>query len=447
MSQPRSKSSRVPAVATRESRKGEKAGAKIVEHTLSNGMQVLLAERHGAPVVAVLLLYRVGVRNEDPRVAGISHFLEHMMFKGTAKYGKGQIDQITAMLGGSNNAFTTPDHTGYWFEFASDRWERALEVEADRMRGLLLQDDEFEAEKAVVLEELAMGEDDPWRALSREVQTLLFPRHPYGRPVVGFTDTLQAMRVDQMRAFYDRHYSPDNATLVLCGDITHAQALKVVRKHFDGISARVSDAEVLTPPPILEPKSGKRLLCHWEDDSRRLCMAWPTTPVGTDEDYALDILTVVATGGRNSRFHRRLVLEGGLATSVSLTNDTRVDGGALWLSAECATGVRPETLEAAIDEEFENLACETISAKEISRARGILAASEAYENETVTDLAEELGEYAVDIHWQLALQGNERLAAIRPAFLRDVVRRYLQPERRVLGWSLPKGERLEGAGA
>ncbi len=172
-----------------------------------------------------MLWYRVGARNETEKEAGVSHFLEHMMFKGSARYGKGDIDRITTTLGGTNNAFTTADHTAYWFEFASDRWESALEIEADRMRALLLDPAEFEAEKQVVLEELAQGEDDPWRVLSQEVQSALFPRHPYRRPVIGYADTLKALSVAEMRDYYERFYHPGNAVLVVSGDIEPARAL------------------------------------------------------------------------------------------------------------------------------------------------------------------------------------------------------------------------------
>jgi zinc protease len=166
-----------PALAT-----AVKGGAKIREHALANGLRVLIAERHGDPVVAVMLWYKVGSKNEREHEAGVSHFLEHMMFKGSSRFGKGEIDRSTTELGGSNNAFTSYDHTAYWFELASDRWEKALEIEADRMRTLLLDRAEFDAERAVVLEELSMGKDDPWRALPSACRTRAPPRHPYRRP-------------------------------------------------------------------------------------------------------------------------------------------------------------------------------------------------------------------------------------------------------------------------
>jgi len=415
-----------------------KAGARIVERRLRNGMRVLAVERHGAPVVSVLLYYRVGVRDEPEHQAGISHFLEHMMFKGTPKYGKGEVDLLTTRLGGSNNAFTGYDHTAYWFEFASDRWELALELEADRMRGLTLDPGEFEAEKAVVLEELAMGEDDPWRALTREVALSLFPAHAYGRPVIGYDHTLRALQPEDMRAYHARHYRPENALLVVCGDLRERSALQKIRQHFGELPGPASRTEASVPHwPVEEPRCAKRVTCRWDDEARRLCMAWPTVPVGSPEDWVFDLVTVVLASGRLSRLFRRLVQEEGLATSVSMSNDTRVDGGGLWLYAECAAGVEPDALEAAIDEELERLASELVPARELARARAILNASQAHEAETVTDLAEDLGGYGIDADWRLSVEASERLAGVRPRDLRKAARRFLGPERRVTGWSLP----------
>ena len=421
------------------SKVAQKAGAKIVERKLANGLRVLILERHDAPVVAVLLYYKVGVRNELQHEAGISHFLEHMMFKGTRKYGKGQIDLVTTMLGGNNNAFTGYDHTGYWFEFASDRWERALELEADRMGGLRIDPEEFEAEKAVVLEELSMTEDDPWRELTREVSELLFPSHHYGRPVIGYEETLRRMQPEDMQAYYERHYRPSNATLVLCGDVTERSAMRAVRKHFGKISDEAAESRAdVYRRPLTEPRGEKRVVCRWDDEARRLVMAWPTVAVGSDEDCAFDLLNVILANGRLSRMYRSLVQDKALAISISMSNDTRVDGGALWLYAECTANTEPAKLEAAIEAELDRLSHELVPAKELARARAILGAAEAHENETVTDLAEDVGSYAVDIDWRVSLEGRKRLAAIRPRFLRDTVRKYLGRERRVTGWSLPR---------
>lgn len=416
----------------------EKAGASIREHALSNGLRVLLVERHLDPIVAVMLWYRVGSRDEDEKTAGVSHFLEHMMFKGSSSFGKGEVDRVTTLLGGSNNAFTTNDHTAYWFELASDRWEAALAIEADRMRALLLDPTEFAAEKAVVLEELAMGLDDPWRRLTEMAQDAVFGRHPYRRPIIGHADALKVLTVDEMRAHYARHYRPENAVLVVCGDFEPARAIELVEKHLGSIpSARVPSPPTFRPAPG-EPAGEKRFSMTWDDEGRRLCMAWPTTAVGTDEDWVFDLVTTVLTGGRLSRLHRKLVLERGLATTVSTQNDARVDGGAFWLMAECAQGVAPEKLEAAIDAELARLRDDLVPAKELERAKRILASGEAYDSETVSDLAEELGEFAIDADWRLSLATMDRIRAVTPTQVRDVAKRMLANERRVVAWSLPK---------
>ncbi|MDP6761953.1 MAG: pitrilysin family protein [Planctomycetota bacterium] len=432
------------AAARARDARAQRGGAHISEHRLRNGMRVLLGERHGDPVVAVVLLYPVGARTESEREAGVSHFLEHMMFKGSAAFGKGAIDLETTVLGGQNNAYTTADHTGYWFEFASDRWEKALEIEADRMRGLTLDPTEFEAEKAVVLEELAMGRDDPWRRLSTAVSAALFGRHPYARPVVGFEDTLRRMSVADMRAYYERFYHPGNATLVVCGDVRPSSALRLVRRHFGGIERGMPLEEAdCYRAELSEPEGERRLQVSWDDSVQRLCMAWPTVRVGTDEDYAFDVLSTILTTGRLARLYRRLVKEEGLAVSVSTHNDTRVEAGAFWLFAECVEDRAAEELERAVDEEIERLGSQPASAAELRRARNILLAADAFESETVADLADDLGGFAVDADWRLAVEGAERLARVRPRHVRDAARRFLRPERRVVGWSLPAdgGER------
>jgi zinc protease len=423
-----------------------KAGAKVSEHRLGNGMRVLLAERHSDPVVASVLLYPVGARTETEREAGVSHFLEHMMFKGTRRFGKGEVDRLTTELGGANNAFTGHDHTGYWFELAADRWQQALELEADRMQHLLLDPTEFDAERAVVLEELAMGEDDPWRALTRRVEEALFPHHPYGRPIIGYPETLKALRPDDMRAYYRRFYHPGNATLVVCGDIEPGAALAAVRERFERIPSGTPFAEADCFRRALEEPAGeKRVNTTWDDGGRRLIVVWPTTKVGTEDDDALDVATIVLAGGRMSRLWRRLVLDEGLATSVSASNDSRVDGGALWLFVECAQGTDPVRLETVLHAEISRLSAERVAAEELARARAILLASEAFEGETVTDVAEELGEWAVDADWRRAFDGCERHLKLGAAALQAAARRYLVQERRVVGWCEPRAQKKEKA--
>ncbi len=418
MSTRRKKSAARPVVA-------RKAGARITEHRLENGLTVLLAERHHDPVVTVMIWYRVGSRDEEEREAGVSHFLEHMMFKGSRRFGKGEIDRVTTLLGGSNNAFTAADHTAYWFEFASDRWEKALEIEADRMRQLLLEPTEFESEKKVVLEE----------------------RHADRRPVIGFADSLRAMGPEDMRAYHSRHYRPSNAVLVVCGDIDPIRALASVREQFGSIpeDPRPERGRKFLPA-IEEPAGEHRLEIRWDDEGRRLCLAWPTTKVGSDEDWALDLASTVLAGGKLSRLYRKLVLEKRLATSVSSHNDTRVDSGAFWLFLEAASKVSTSELERAVDLEIAELCMRDVGVVELARAKRMIAAGDAHESETVSDIAEDLGEFAADATWRLALEVQTRLGSVSARAMRECAAKLLRKERRVVGWCLPKDGRPKSGG-
>ncbi len=416
-------------------------GAKVSEHKLDNGLSVLIAERRGDPVVAVMTWYKVGSKNEREFEAGVSHFLEHMMFKGSAKFGKGEIDRLTTELGGSNNAFTSFDHTAYWFELASDRWEKALEIEADRMRALTLDRAEYDAERAVVLEELSMGQDDPWRVLSERVQAAVFPRHPYRRPIIGYPDALGALGVDAMRDYYKRFYHPANATLVIAGDVETEEALELAKKHFASIERGVERAAA-DPfrPGESEPRGEQRLSMTWDDQGKRLCMAWPTVTFASDDDFTFDVIATLLTSGRLSRMHRNLVLKRALASTISTSNDTRGENGVFWIFAECAQDVAPEKLEKAIDEELARLRDEFVSPRELDRVKRMLEATEAHDHETVSDLAEDLGENATDANWTLAFEAIERVKHVDAKRLRDCARRFLVPERRVVGWCVPKPE-------
>src|ERR1051325_2746621 len=185
---------------------------------LTNGLTLLTKEIHGKPLVSSIIWYRVGSRNEELGQTGKSHFLEHMLFKGTDRYGKGEIDLLTLQNGGANNAFTDTDFTAYYFTFASDRWQVALEIEANRMRNTSFAQEEFDSEKQGVEEELRIGLDGPWEALENEVWATAFRQHPYHWPTVGWLDDLEAATAADMKAYYEKWDHPRNAKLVLVGD-------------------------------------------------------------------------------------------------------------------------------------------------------------------------------------------------------------------------------------
>src|SRR3954468_8759576 len=213
------------------------AGEDLRRTVLDNGLVVLTKELHTSPIVTSMIWYRVGSRNEESGHTGKSHFLEHMLFKGTDRFKKGQIDLITLKNGGGNNAFTSHDFTAYYFNFASDRWEVSLEIEADRMVNCAFEPDEFEAEKKVVIEELKTGLDSPWGLLHQEEEAVAFKVHPYRNPIVGWLQDVERATAEEQQNYYRRFYHPNNAVLVLVGDFETDRVLEKVSTVFASVPA------------------------------------------------------------------------------------------------------------------------------------------------------------------------------------------------------------------
>src|SRR6266446_579454 len=228
---------------------------------LDNGLVVLTKEVHTSPIVTTMIWYRVGSRNEELGHTGKSHFLEHMLFKGTDRFKKGQIDLITLKNGGGNNAFTSHDFTAYYFNFASDRWDIALEIEADRMVNCAFEAEEFEAEKKVVIEELKGNLDSPWGLLLQELDAAAYKVHPYRNPIVGWLQDVERATAAEQQAYYRRHYQPNNAILVITGDFKTNRVLESVYRHFASIPAGAATAPVTIAEP--EQRGEKRVAVRW----------------------------------------------------------------------------------------------------------------------------------------------------------------------------------------
>src|ERR1700740_147092 len=219
---------------------------------LDNGLVVLTRELHTSPSVTSIIWYRVGSRNEELGHTGKSHFLEHMLFKGTDRFKKGEIDLLTLKNGRGNKSFTSHDFTAYYFSFASDRWEIALDIEADRMVSCAFDPEEFEAEKKVVIEELKTGLDSPWGLLLQELEAAAYKIHPYRNPIVGWLQDVERATVGSQQAYYRRYYHPNNATLIIVGDFNTTDVLKKVDRLFGPIAAGPQ------PPPMLMREPDQR---------------------------------------------------------------------------------------------------------------------------------------------------------------------------------------------
>lgn len=407
------------------------ATAGMQEHVLANGLRVLTKEIHTTPIVSLMTCYRVGSAHERSGETGISHFLEHMMFKGTDRYGKGEIDLITQRNGGSNNAFTTYDYTAYHFTFASDRWHEGLAIEASRMRRCAFDPVEFAAEKQVVLEEWRMGQDSPWHPLIDQVSAMAFPNHPYRHPILGWYHEVQDLPQERMVAYYDRFYGPNNATLVLVGDFETAAALKQVDAAFGGIAP----ITVQPPAPVrdLPSESEKRVILRRPTAVPRLLMAYRQPPFGDPDVPAVEVLTTLLSHGRTSRLFQALVEEQQLVGDVGMEFFVTADPFLMMIFAEVKPGVAVTKVERAILAEIKRLQKEGVSADELTKAKNLLVAGRAFEDETSMHQAQRYAEAAMLGDWREADAQLDRFLAVTAADVQRVAKRYLDPSARIVG--------------
>lgn len=341
----------------------------VEAHRLDNGLEVRLVPSKQAPIVVASLWYRVGARDEPPEFTGIAHFLEHMMFKGSARFPMGAIDRLTQSLGGENNAFTSHDVTAYYFSFAVEHWRTALAIEADRMETLTLDPVEIEREREVILEEISMYEDDPWDALQLAANEAYYGDFPYGRPILGTRASVKAIDRRALESFYRAHYRPDNAVLVLAGDLDE-RSLAEVEEHLGGIAPsgnlRAGLSETFAPPRELH-----RLLLE-KGRSPRLLLTLPA-PDADDPDFALlRVWMTILGGGRSSRLHRRLVDEGELCSAMSVELSEMAGPGVAAISAELLPGVEPRLVEEAVFDGLRELLDHRPASSEFETAKRLL---------------------------------------------------------------------------
>ncbi len=411
---------------------------------LPNGLRVLTLERHSVPIVSCVMAYRVGSLDEPPGKSGMAHFLEHVMFKGTHRFGKGEIDLTTMKNGGSNNAWTNEDLTVYHFTFASDRWEIALEIEADRMRNCLFEEREIDAEKQVVIEELKSTLDSPWQYLSIEVGKEIFRGHPYARPVIGLESEIQAVTAKDLRAFYDRYYVPNNAVLVLVGDFQSEEVIRKVGERFAGIPAGADPSRAATSAQA-GSAAGRRVEVTHGTTVDRLQIGFKTVKLGAPEDPVLDVIASLLGEGRSSRLHHRLVEDLRLASSVECSHNANHEAGAFTVSVECVPWADRARVEAVVAEEVAALAREKVPAGELRRAKNKITAAFTFGRATALGFGEELA-YSEALRSYRDLDTYPgRIEAASAADLQRVAEEFLIPARCTVGWSLADRETPESS--
>jgi zinc protease len=411
----------------------------VFERTLPNGFRALVLPRTHVPVVVSDLYYPVGSFDEPAGKTGLAHFVEHMLFKGTERFPKGQIDRLAFAAAGHSNAETGEDASHYWFAFPSDRWKLALAIEADRMRGAIFDPREVEAERHVIGEERARDLDSPFSRLDQTHMALAYLRHPYRNPILGWPDDLAGITGDDLKAFYDRHYRPDGAVLVIVGDVEPDSA-------FDAVAASFGDippGAPLSEPVWTEPRqTGRRdfTLVDSELMARGL-FGWHSVPRGHPDGPALDVLSDLLTCGRRARLWSALVEHGRIATWVDAAQDGARRAGQLVLQVEAAPDIPPAKIEEAITGVLDQIAETGPTPAELARSRNRLEAAWRWEQEDLAGLAAGLGQAAPWGDWR-AWQAEHRAALeVEADDIRRVVSTYLTDANLTVGWSLPRPSR------
>ena len=408
------------------------------EFILSNGMKVLLVEVPKAPVATVQVWYKVGSRNEVMGRAGLSHMLEHMMFKGTAKYPKGEFSRLIRKNGGTDNAFTSQDFTAYFENLAADRVELALELEADRMQGLVLDRPELTTEREVVKEERRLRtEDDPQGALVEALFAQAYFSHPYHWPVIGWFGDLDAMTLDDLQRHYDTYYSPNNATLIVVGDINADGLLPTIKQLFEPIPRGPEPKPIATIEP--EQKGERRFLLKREAQVPFVMIGYRVPNFTSEDSYALDILDSILSHGKSARLYQSLVYEQKSALAVgSEYSLLQTDPGLFYFYALVSPGQKPESVEDALHQEIKRLQTDPPSEQELQRAKNQVEATHVFEQDSNFRHAMLLGQAeSVGAGWRKIDQFVEQIRAVTPKDIQRVARQYLIEDNRTVGTLIP----------
>jgi zinc protease len=418
------------------------AQSRVASFKLANGMQVVVIPDHRAPVVTHMVWYRVGASDEPKGVSGIAHFLEHLMFKSTEKIAVGEFSKIVARMGGNDNAFTSHDATAYFQRIAKDRLSQVMSMEADRMINLRLDEKEVLTERDVILEERrSRVENSPGAILDEQMMAALYQNHPYGIPVIGWMHEIAKLSREDALRFYKQHYAPNNAILVVSGDVTADEVRRLADQHFGSIkpSEVIADRRRPTEP---DHRAARRL--EYKDARAGkpsfhryyLAPSYATSKPGQAE--ALDILMKIIGDGATSRLYQRLVTEEKIATSASgYFSGSGLDSGRIGLSAVVAEGVPLSKVEESIDKVLAEVREKGITAEELERAKKAYIAAWIYQSDNQSSLARRYGWGLVTGQTVEAIDGWP--AAIRNVTLEQVkaAADALNIQRSVTGHLLP----------
>jgi zinc protease len=405
------------------------ASTGVHEFRLDNGLKILVKEDHRAPVMVSQLWYKIGSSYEHNGITGISHVLEHMMFKGTKAHPAGEFSRIISENGGRENAFTMQDGTGYYQRLASDRLEVSFELESDRMRNLLLEQEEFAKEVKVVMEERRLRtEDKPPNRLGELFFSTAYQTSPYRNPLIGWMNDLESMRVADLQDWYRKWYAPNNATLVVVGDVDPQEVLRLARKYYGPIPS----SGVATIKPREEPPQAgtRRVELAIPAEVPMIYMGYKVPALVNIKDareaYTLEVITGILDGGDSARFARDLVRGRQIAASAGAGYglDDRLDN-LFTVSGVPANGHTVVELEQAFREQITNLQVHPVSQEELARIKTQVVASNVYEQDSIFYQAMRLGRLeTIGLGWQRVDEYVAGVKAVTAADVQAAARKY-----------------------
>jgi len=428
-----------------------RAASNVSHFKLKNGLEVVVIPDHRAPVVTHMVWYRVGAADDRRGASGIAHFLEHLMFKGTKKIAPGEFSKIIARNGGEDNAFTGHDATSYFQRVAKDRLALVMEMEADRMVNLRLLDKDVVTERKVILEErLSRVENDPANILGEQMNAALYQSHPYGIPILGWEHEMRVLDRKVAIEFYQRYYAPNNAILIVAGDVTGEEVRKLARKTYGKLKPRderVRAARPKEPPhraPIRinldDPRAGRVTL-------QRYYLAPSYNSAESGEAEALDLMMKIVASGTTSRLYKRLVVEQKKAASAGgWYSGSGLDSGHLGVYTVASDGVAIKDVEQALDRVLTDFMINGATQKELDRARNSYIASHIYGGDNQVRLARRYGWGLVNGRTITDIETwPERLEKVNLEDIQRVAKKYFNPAQSVTGVLRPSAKTKTGA--
>ncbi|KQS31246.1 pitrilysin family protein [Dyadobacter sp. Leaf189] len=405
---------------------------------LANGMKFLVLEDHSIPNANMYLFWKVGSRNEVHGITGLSHFFEHMMFNGSKNFGPKEFDRFMEANGGSNNAYTTENVTVYTDWFQKDALEPIFKLESDRIANLSIDPKMVESERGVVLSERSTGlENSNYRLIGELVQSVAFQEHPYMFPVIGFESDIKSWTQEDLENYFKTYYSPNNATVVVVGDITVEQVKKLADQYMAPIPARGLPPKIRTVEPA---QNGERRVTAYKDIATpNILMAYHVPETKNEDYYALDLLSSLLTSGNSSRLTKSLVMDSTLATSVSSFTDQSFDPSLFVIYAIAGGNVSAPDLEKAIDVQIEKIIKEGVTDTELQKVKNQKLMEFYRTLETINGKANSLGSYDVFFgDYKKMFEAPELYKKVGIEDIKRVAAKYFTDRNRTVGYLLPE---------